>query len=64
MACHATIERRPHTSMILGWDFMVDTQLNVRLLECNKGPDLSASTSVTKRLRESMLAYLASMFDD
>ena len=50
--------------MILGWDIMVDNNCNAWLIECNKGPDLSASTPVTKELRECMLLDLAKMFDD
>jgi len=53
-----------NTFSVLGWDFMIDTELNVYLIECNRGPDLSASTSITEKYTAMMFKDLATMFCD
>lgn len=57
-------ERRMNTFSVLGWDFMVDQGLNVWLIECNRGPDLSASTSITEKYTNGLFKDLATMFTD
>jgi len=49
---------------VLGWDLMVDQDMRVWLIECNKCPDLTPSTSITKSLTERMFVDLAKMFCD
>jgi len=34
----------------LGYDFMLDTDLNLWLIECNRSPDLSYTTKTTTKL--------------
>lgn len=53
-----------NTFSVLGWDFMVDTNLNVYLIECNREPDLTPSTSVTKQYTQNMFDDLTTMFCD
>lgn len=56
------IERRMNSFIVLGWDLMVDIDMRVWLIECNRSPDLTASTSITKDLTERMFVDLAKMF--
>lgn len=53
-----------NTFSVLGWDFMVDENLKVWMIECNRGPDLSASTSITEKQTGMMQKDLATMFCD
>jgi len=43
---------RPNSFETFGLDFMIDEDLNVNLIECNRSPDLSFSTAVTTHLSE------------
>ena len=58
------IENRANTFEIFGWDLMIDHNLNVWLLECNKSPDLNPTTSVTQELTDSFFSDLAKIFCD
>eukprot|EP00341_Mesodinium_pulex_P005570 CAMPEP_0116913590 /NCGR_PEP_ID=MMETSP0467-20121206/16793_1 /TAXON_ID=283647 /ORGANISM="Mesodinium pulex, Strain SPMC105" /LENGTH=77 /DNA_ID=CAMNT_0004589831 /DNA_START=2791 /DNA_END=3024 /DNA_ORIENTATION=+ len=58
------IEPRPNTFEVIGWDFMVDADLRVWLIECNRSPDLLPTTSVTKSLTADMFTDLAMIFCD
>jgi len=58
------IERRMNSFIVLGWDLMVDEDLRVWLIECNRSPDLTASTSITKDLTEKMFKDMAKLFCD
>jgi len=55
-------ERRLNVYTVLGWDFMIDSDLNVWLIECNRSPDLNPTTNVTDKLVKSMFKDLANMF--
>lgn len=57
-------ERVMNTFTMLGWDFMVDEGMNVWLIECNRGPDLSASTPITAKYTTHMFKDLATLFAD
>eukprot|EP00801_Mesodinium_rubrum_P005211 Mrub_05214.p1 GENE.Mrub_05214~~Mrub_05214.p1 ORF type:complete len:383 (+),score=98.51 Mrub_05214:1-1149(+) len=57
-------ERRMGSFAFLGWDLMLDSDLNVWLLEVNRNPDLSESTSITKQLTRQMFADMAHMYCD
>lgn len=57
-------ERRMSSFAFLGWDLMVDNDLNVWLLEVNRNPDLSESTSITRDLTRQMFADMAHMYAD
>mmetsp|Transcript_9653 Transcript_9653/g.8474 ORF Transcript_9653/g.8474 Transcript_9653/m.8474 type:complete len:100 (+) Transcript_9653:2027-2326(+) len=63
-AASTSMESRPNTFQILGWDFMIDDSLKVWLIETNRSPDLSPSTSITKKLTEQLWVDLAKMFCD
>jgi len=58
------MEPRANTFQILGWDFMVDENLRVWLIETNRSPDLSPSTSVTRNLTNQLWKDVAQMFCD
>lgn len=53
-----------NTFTVLGWDFMIDDAMNVYLIECNRGPDLSASTPITEKYTTMMFKDLATLFAD
>jgi len=53
-----------NTFTTLGWDFMVDENMHCYLIECNRGPDLSASTPITAKYTTMMFNDLASLFAD
>ena len=55
---------RTNSYEILGYDFMLDTFGKVWLIECNAHPDLSHSTSVTKKLVIEMMADLKQVVHD
>lgn len=58
------MERRKFSFEILGWDFMIDKNHQVQLIECNKSPDLNPTTKVTDNLTKKMFKDLASMLSD
>lgn len=58
------MERRKFSFEVLGWDFMIDKNHQVYLIECNKSPDLNPTTSVTNYLTKKMFKDLASMMSD
>ena len=47
--------KRKGTFDILGYDFMVDYDMSVWLIECNTNPCLDESSSILKRLLPRML---------
>ncbi|CAD7958647.1 unnamed protein product [Amoebophrya sp. A120] len=49
---------------LVGFDFMVDENFNVWLIECNSSPDLSYSTSTTKQLVKEVLSDLVGLILD
>lgn len=63
-AARDNMEPRANTFQILGWDFMVDEELRVWLIETNRSPDLMPTTGVTKRLTEQLWLDVAQMFCD
>ena len=44
---------------MFGYDFMVDTNLNVWLLEVNSSPSMEYSSSITERMVKEVLYNLA-----
>jgi len=46
---HDAFEGRNNSFETLGYDMMIDIDLNVWLIEINRSPDLSHSTHVTKK---------------
>ena len=58
------MEPRANTFQILGWDFMVDEELRVWLIETNRSPDLMPTTAVTRKLTEELWLDVAKMFCD
>jgi len=59
-----SMQSRANTFQVLGWDFMVDYDLRVWLIECNRSPDLMPTTSITKHLTEELFSDIAKMFCD
>jgi len=59
-----SMQSRANTFQVLGWDFMVDHDLRVWLIECNRSPDLMPTTSITKQLTEELFSDIAKMFCD
>lgn len=59
-----SMQSRANTFQVLGWDFMIDHDLRVWLIECNRSPDLMPTTSVTKDLTEELFKDIAKMFCD
>mmetsp|Transcript_17769 Transcript_17769/g.44427 ORF Transcript_17769/g.44427 Transcript_17769/m.44427 type:complete len:901 (+) Transcript_17769:1037-3739(+) len=49
---------------LVGFDFMVDEELKVWLIECNSSPDLSYSTSTTKNLVREVLTDMVAVVCD
>ena len=46
---------------IFGYDFMVDTSLNVWLIEVNSSPSMEYSSHITEKLVKEVLGELADM---
>mmetsp|Transcript_66581 Transcript_66581/g.56561 ORF Transcript_66581/g.56561 Transcript_66581/m.56561 type:complete len:80 (+) Transcript_66581:485-724(+) len=59
-----SMQSRANTFQVLGWDFMIDHDLRVWLIECNRSPDLMPTTSITKELTEELFKDIAKMFCD
>ena len=48
--CQPSVEHRPASCQLYGYDFAVDERFHVWLLEINSSPSMEASTPVTERL--------------
>lgn len=55
MCAQDMLENRKNTCENYGYDFMLDADCNVWLLEVNASPDMSASTEVTEKLTHMVL---------
>jgi len=58
------VENRKNSFEFLGYDFMVDEQFNVWLIEINSSPSMETSTPTTKRLVEMVLSDLPKVIFD
>ncbi|CAE8719113.1 unnamed protein product [Polarella glacialis] len=58
------VAQRASSFELFGYDFMVDEDLNVWLIEVNSSPDLSSSTSTTKQLVKVMIEDMAAVIID
>lgn len=52
------IVNRPNSHEMFGYDFMVDTSLNVWLIEVNSSPAMDYSTKVTEKLCKDVLSTI------
>lgn len=59
MCAFKHFKQRENTFELYGYDFIIDDQLAVWLIEVNASPTMEATTSVTKRLVPLCLADLA-----
>jgi len=55
MAARDSVVHRENSHEMFGYDFMVDTNLNVWLIEVNSSPSMEHSTHVTEKLVKSIL---------
>ena len=55
---------RDNAHEMFGYDFMVDTNFNVWLIEVNSSPSMEHSTHVTERLVKSVLSEIPKMVFD
>lgn len=55
LAARDMVVQRENTHEMFGYDFMVDTNFNVWLIEVNSSPSMEHSTKVTENLVTSIL---------
>ena len=55
LAARDMVVHRENSHEMFGYDFMVDTNLNVWLIEVNSSPSMEHSTKVTEKLVKSIL---------
>lgn len=58
MAARDSVIHRENSHEMFGYDFMVDTNLNVWLIEVNSSPSMEHSTHVTEKLVKSILTQV------
>ena len=58
------IENRKNSHELLGFDFMVDENFNVWLIEVNSSPAMDYSSQVTERMVQTMLYKLLTVVLD
>jgi len=64
MAARDMVVHRENSHEMFGYDFMVDTNLNVWLIEVNSSPSMEHSTHVTEKLVKSILAQVPHLVYD
>eukprot|EP00960_Hanusia_phi_P025130 738963-Hanusia_phi.AAC.1 len=64
MCAQDMLENRKFSCEVYGYDFILDQDLNVWLLEVNASPDMSASTQVTERLTERVMEDMVKVIVD
>lgn len=63
-ACQDAVENRKNSHQMFGYDFMVDDQYNVWLIEVNSSPAMDYSTDVTEKLVKDSLQDVAKVVVD
>ena len=63
-AIHQEIKHRHNSHELYGYDFMIDEDLNVYLIEVNASPALDYSTKITERLVKAMVKNLIELVID
>eukprot|EP00347_Sterkiella_histriomuscorum_P020315 403338280 len=64
LAARAMVIHKENTHEMFGYDFMVDTDFNVWLIEVNSSPSMEHSTKVTQRLVKSILTEIPHLVID
>ena len=64
MAARDMVVQRENSHEMFGYDFMVDTNLNVWLIEVNSSPSMEHSTHVTEKLVKSILTEVPHLVID
>lgn len=63
-AIHQEIKNRPNSHELYGYDFMIDEDFNVYLIEVNASPALDYSTKITEMLVKDMIKDLIELVID
>ena len=58
LAAKEVLQHRDRSHELFGYDFMVDTDLNVWLIEVNASPSMEYSTPITKKLVQSVMPQI------
>jgi len=64
LACHENIIHRNNSFELVGYDFMIDSDLNVWLIEVNSSPACDYSTEVTEKVVKSGIEDLIKLVID
>lgn len=63
-SCEGSISARRNSCELVGYDFMIDDQLNPWLIEINMSPAMDYSTAITKRLVKCVMQDTAKVIAD
>ena len=63
-ACHQEIKKRKNSHELFGYDFMIDEDYNVFLIEVNASPALDYSTKITENAVKTTVKDLIEIFID
>jgi tubulin monoglycylase TTLL3/8 len=64
LAVKDVLQHRDLSHELFGYDFMVDTKLNVWLLEVNSSPSMEFSTPITEKLVKQMMPEMTDIILD
>lgn len=64
MAVKEVLQHRDKSHELFGYDFMVDTDLNVWLIEINSSPSMEYSTPITEKLVKQVMPMIVRVVMD